>query len=80
MKNRIILFFCAFFQVALVACNVIFISTGNVLGMIVIGFLTSMIWSFNIKKMAFGSIWDRVSYALGAGLGTFFGYLISTYF
>lgn len=77
MKNKLILALAAFVQVGLVACNVMFIAAGEVIPMIVVGFLISMLWSFNIKKIAFGSIWDRVSYAIGAGLGTWVGYLIS---
>lgn len=67
----------AFVQVGLVACNVMFIAAGQAIPMIIVGFLISMLWSFNIKKIAFGSVWDRIWYAIGAGLGTYVGYLIS---
>jgi len=77
MKAKLILALMAFIQVGLVACNVLFISHGQILAMLITAFGISMLWSFNIKKVTFGNISDRVAYAIGAALGTYVGYLIS---
>ena len=77
MRNKLLLFFSAFFQVGLVSCNVVLISHGNVLGMIGVGIGISMLWSYNIKSVALGSFSQRIIYALGSGIGTYAGYLIS---
>lgn len=77
MKNKLILALSAFLQVGLVACNVVFITRGFIIPMFIVGFGISILWSFNIKKIAFGSIWDRLSYAFGAGLGSVVGWALS---
>jgi hypothetical protein len=79
MKNKIVLLSIAFIQVALVACNVVFIANSAVIAMIMTNFGISMMWSYNIKKIAMSSFWDRVFYAIGATLGTYCGYLFSHY-
>jgi hypothetical protein len=40
--------------------------------------MISLIWSWNVKKVAFGTISDRVVYALGAAFGSVIGLLVST--
>lgn len=40
------------------------------------GFLISFIWSFNVKKVAFGSMLDRIIYSIGASIGGISGLLI----
>lgn len=77
MKNKISLFLTALLQVTFVAMNVTFISEKKILPMLITGFLISLIWTFNVKKVAFGTNWDRVIYAVGAMCGTGIGYLIS---
>lgn len=67
------LFIAAFSQVGLVAMNVVFISKGYLLPMFITGFGISFIWTFNVKRIAFGNMNDKLLYALGAGLGTIFG-------
>ena len=67
----------AFLQLSLVSCNILFIARGEILFMLITSFLVSMIWTFNIKKVAFGNMIDRLIYASGAGLGTYVGYYIS---
>jgi hypothetical protein len=37
-----------------------------------------MIWSFNIKRLAFGSKTDRIIYALGATIGSIIGLFTSS--
>lgn len=77
--QRVELFLTALMQVAFVAMNITFISKGLILYMVVTGFLISLIWTFNVKKVAFGDYWDRLAYALGAATGTLIGYELSHY-
>lgn len=77
MKDKIKLFTTAFLQVTFVSMNVVFISKNLVLPMILTGFLISFLWSSNVRKIAFGGMRDRIYYASGAAIGTYFGYVIS---
>lgn len=78
MKNSIQLFFTGFTQVYFVAINTYFLSKQFYLGVIVASFAISLVWSFNIKKLAFSSKTDRVIYALGATLGSVIGLFTSS--
>jgi hypothetical protein len=40
--------------------------------------MISFIWSWNVKKVAFGTLTDRIVYALGAAFGSAVGLLVST--
>ena len=73
------LFLTAFAQVALVAMNVNFIANGYIIPMLLTGFGISFIWTFNVRKVVFGTAWDRFIYALGAMAGTGVGYYLSHY-
>lgn len=77
MNNYIKLFSTGFMQVFFVAINTYLISTKNLYGTVAVGFIISLIWSFNVKKIAFGTIKDRVFYALGAGVGSLAGLYLS---
>jgi len=80
MKTRIYLFSTALLQVMLVSMNIVFITYHQLLAMTITGFAISIIWTFNVKKVAFGSLTDRVVYASGAAAGTLIGYYISKQF
>jgi len=58
-----------FFQVAFVAMNTVFLADRNLPGVLAASFLISLIWSYNVKRVVFGTITDRLSYAVGASLG-----------
>lgn len=77
INNRIILFLTALSQVTFVAMNVVFISKGMILPMVATGFMISLIWTLNVKKIAVGGWLDRLSYASGAATGTLLGYHVS---
>lgn len=77
MKNELTLFTTALVQVALVAANVIFISHGMIVPMLITGFLISFVWTLNVKKVAFGTFRDRFIYASGAMAGTAIGYYLT---
>jgi hypothetical protein len=73
------LFFTAFAQVALVAMNVNFIANGYIIPMLLTGFGISFIWTLNVRKVAFGTLQDRLIYSFGAMVGTGVGYYLSHY-
>ena len=71
------IFFTSLIQVTLVAMNVIFISRGMIIPMLLTGFSISLLWTFNIKKIVAGSVSESVIYALGAMVGTGVGYYLA---
>lgn len=77
IKNKYQLFLTALFQVTFVAMNVTFIARAMIIPMLLTGFMISLIWTLNVKKVAFGGWTDRITYATGAMVGTGFGYYIS---
>ena len=78
LKDRLLLFFTGYTQVYFVSLNTYFLAKEIYLGVVFSAFIISMIWSFNIKKIAFGSTKDRVIYAIGATLGSLIGLFTST--
>ena len=72
-REKIALFFTGFVQVYFVSVNTYFLANKNYLGVLIASFIISLIWSFNVKKVAFGSNWHRIIYALGAMLGSIIG-------
>lgn len=78
MRDEIKLFTTGFVQVFFVAINTYFLSKEFFLGVFVCAFMISLIWSWNVKKVAFGTLIDRIMYALGAAFGSMFGLLAST--
>ena len=78
--DRLKLSLTGFVQVFFVAINTYFLSKEFYIGVFIVGFLISLIWSWNVKKIAFGSLKDRLFYALGAGLGSLIGLIVSVVF
>ncbi len=76
-KSKYYLFIAALLQVGCVSLNVYQVSHRYFIGAFIVGFLISILWSFNVKRISFGTTWDRVIYALGAATGTVLGILIS---
>ncbi len=76
---HLIVFLTAFVQVCLVAMNTIFISHGLIVPMLITGFGISLVWTLNVKKIAFGTFRDRFVYAFGAMFGTGVGYYLATW-
>lgn len=70
------LFTTGFLQVFFVVINTYFISKGYLLGIIICGFIISFIWSHNVKKIAFGSEYDRFIYSIGAMSGSLTAYFL----
>lgn len=62
-----------FLQVFFVSINTVFLARGFYQGVFFAAFLISFIWSFNVSKVAFGGIKDKLIYSLGASLGSMAG-------
>jgi hypothetical protein len=74
------LFLTGFAQVFFVSINTYFLAHEMYLGVLVAAFMISLIWSFNVKKVAFGTNMDRIMYAFGATLGSVIGLWVGTMF
>lgn len=59
-----------FVQVFFVAVNTYLIAKSIFLGVLLCGFTISFIWTWNIKKVVFGDIFDRLYYSVGAAIGS----------
>lgn len=68
------IFFTGMLQVYFVVINTYFISKGYITGVLICSFIISFIWSFNVKKIAFGSNLIRLLYSSGASIGSLLGY------
>lgn len=77
MKEKVKLLSTGFLQVVLVAINTYQISHEKYVGAFIVGFGISLFWSYNVKKIAFGTFSDRLLYAGGAAVGSLTGLLIS---
>jgi len=78
LRQNMRLLTTGFLQVFFVAINTYFIANKFYLGCLVCGFLISFIWSFNVKKVAFGDMKDRIIYSVGASLGCVVGVYVSS--
>ena len=74
------LFTTGFVQVFFVAINTYFLSKEFYIGVFICGTIISLIWSWNVKRVAFGSLRDRLFYSFGAGFGSIAGLLVSILF
>lgn len=77
MKHKLLLMGSGALQLMLIAFNTYQIAHQHLLGAILASFAISMVWSFNIQKLAFGNIWDRLCYSAGAAMGTGIGLAVS---
>ena len=74
----LILFSTGFIQIGLVAMNVRQIATHHYFGAFLCSTAIGIIWSINVKRVAFGDWWDRMAYAVGCGTGCVVGLYITT--
>ena len=74
------LFLTGFLQVSFVAANTFFISTKNLSAVFICGFAISLIWSFNVKRIAFSTKKQRIIYAFGAAAGSVTGCAAASFF
>lgn len=71
------LFITGFFQVFFVAVNTYFIANSFFFGVFICGVIISLIWSWNVKRIVFGTFRERIIYSLGAGFGSLLGLIVS---
>ena len=74
------IFFQSFFQIGLVAVNTLLISKQLFLGVFMCSFLISLLWAFNVSKIALSDLRQKLIYAVGAGTGAITGLFIVNYF
>lgn len=67
---RALLFCTAFVQVLLVSLNTILLAHKQIASSIAVAGLISYVWTFNVKRAAFGSHLDKIIYSLGAACGS----------
>jgi hypothetical protein len=79
LKNQVLLFLSGFLQVIFVSSSTYQIAHGFIFGATITGFLVSLIWSYNVKRIAFCDTTDRIIYAFGAGLGSFLGVYVTKF-
>jgi hypothetical protein len=78
-RQHIILSVTAYFQILFVSCNVVFIQKQSIIGVILSSFMISLLWTFNVKKVAFGGLVDRLLYAVFACAGAVTGVYLSNW-
>ena len=78
--ERLALFTTAFVQVLLVSCNTVLLAHNKTALSIAVAGLISYVWTFNVKRAAFGSHWDKIIYSLGAACGSGVGIYIAGLF
>ena len=76
-EKSIKLFLGGMLQVGLVSSNAYLISQGKFLAVFIVGCLISYVWTFNVKKVVFGELSDRLNYSFGAGVGGVVGLYIA---
>jgi hypothetical protein len=79
MEN-IKIFFTSFTQIGLVAINTVLIAKGFVLGIFLASFTISMLWSYNVSRVALSDTKRKLIYSLGAGFGSIVGYYLINIF
>lgn len=77
LNSKLTLFTSGLMQVFLVSVNVYQLAHKHYIGAFIVGFLISLIWSYNVKRISFSDKWDRYIYAFGAAVGTIVGLSLS---
>jgi hypothetical protein len=77
IKSLIWLFFTGYIQIILIAINTWQIANGKWLGASGVSFAISLVWTLNVKKIAFGGWTERITYSVGGALGCFSGMFIT---
>lgn len=71
------LYFTGLVQVALVSLNTVLLASGRTGLSIGVAFLISYVWTFNVKRAAFGSQGEKLIYSAGAASGAAVGLYIA---
>lgn len=75
MRSNLRLFATAFLQVYFVAIQTVFLANSFYIGVAIFGFLISFVWTFNVQKVVFGNITQKLIYSAGAMCGSVLGLL-----
>ena len=70
-------FFQSFFQIGLVSISTVLITKHLYYGIFVVAFLISLLWTFNVSRIAVSTINQKIIYSLGAGTGAVCGLLLT---
>jgi hypothetical protein len=70
-------FFQSFFQIALVSISTVLITKHLYFGVFVVAFLISLLWTFNVSRIAVSTIKQKLIYSFGAGTGAVCGLLLT---
>lgn len=73
MKALLALFGTGWVQTLLVSANIVQVSKEQYIGAAVVGFFISLVWTLNVKSVAFGGWTERIVYSAGAMAGTTMG-------
>ena len=76
-RSALQLFAQGIVYVGLQAANVVQLAKHHYVGAFVVGFLISLLWSWNVRGVAFRSGWGGVVYAAGAAVGTIAGLFLA---
>jgi len=74
------IFFQSFLQIGLVSISTILITKHIYFGIFVSAFLISLLWTFNVSRIAVSTIKQKLIYSLGAGTGAICGVFITQLF
>ena len=73
-------FFQSFLQIGLVSISTVLITKHLYYGIFVSAFLISLLWTFNVSRIAVSTMKQKLIYSLGAGTGAVFGVLLTQLF
>ncbi len=74
------LFLKSFTQVFLVAVNTVLISKGVIPLVFIISFGISLVWTFNVSKVAVSTLKEKIIYSFGGAFGAVSGMSIAELF
>jgi len=70
-------FTLAWLQVTLICLNTWQIANSKFIGAMIVGFLISLVWTFNVQDISKSCLKSKITYSLGAMTGTASGLLLS---
>jgi hypothetical protein len=74
------IFFQSFLQIGLVSISTVLITKHLYFGIFVVAFLISLLWTFNVSRIAVSSLKQKIIYSMGAGTGAVCGVLLTQLF
>jgi hypothetical protein len=74
------IFFQAYFQIGLVAISTILITKHYYFGIFIVSALISLLWTYNVSRIAVSTFKQKIFYSIGAGAGAVSGVLFTELF